>query len=259
MANALLNVESSKYSLKLDNFEGPLDLLCFLIDKNKMDIYDIKISDITDQYIEYLDEQEKLNMEIASEFLVMASTLLLLKSKRLLPKQVEDEAELTEEELIARILEYKRYKEITRVFRDRISEYSGRCYKQEESIILPKQVLEQTFSLEDDIVLRYRELINKVQDKVNEDAKNIDKIAIHEVFSVSDKIKEIFKQFIKKPKFIFNKLYSINKKSKAEVVTAFSGVLELSRRSEVLTEQEKLFGDIVVSKSKNYKGEIKED
>ena len=114
MANALLNVESSKYSLKLDNFEGPLDLLCFLIDKNKMDIYDIKISDITDQYIEYLDEQEKLNMEIASEFLVMASTLLLLKSKRLLPKQVEDEAELTEEELIARILEYKRYKEITR-------------------------------------------------------------------------------------------------------------------------------------------------
>jgi len=259
VANALLNVESSKYSLKLDNFEGPLDLLCFLIDKNKMDIYDIKISDITDQYIEYLDEQEKLNMEIASEFLVMASTLLLLKSKRLLPKQVEDEAELTEEELIARILEYKRYKEITRVFRDRISEYSGRCYKQEETIILPKQVLEQTFSLEDDIVLRYRELINKVQDKVNEDAKNIDKIAIHEVFSVSDKIKEIFKQFIKKPKFIFNKLYSINKKSKAEVVTAFSGVLELSRRSEVLTEQEKLFGDIVVSKSKNYKGEIKED
>lgn len=259
MANALLNVESSKYSLKLDNFEGPLDLLCFLIDKNKMDIYDIKISDITDQYIEYLDEQEKLNMEIASEFLVMASTLLLLKSKRLLPKQVEDEAELTEEELIARILEYKRYKEITKVFRERIADYSGRCYKQEETIVLPKQILEQTFSLEDDIVLRYRELINKVQDKVNEDAKNIDKIAIHEVFSVSDKIKEIFKQFIKKPKFIFNKLYSINKKSKAEVVTAFSGVLELSRRSEVLTEQEKLFGDIVVSKSKNYKGEIKED
>ena len=259
MANALLNVESSKYSLKLDNFEGPLDLLCFLIDKNKMDIYDIKISDITDQYIEYLDEQEKLNMEIASEFLVMASTLLLLKSKRLLPKQVEDEAELTEEELIARILEYKRYKEITKVFRERIADYSGRCYKQEETIVLPKQILEQTFSLEDDIVLRYRELINKVHDKVNEDAKNIDKIAIHEVFSVSDKIKEIFKQFIKKPKFIFNKIYSINKKSKAEVVTAFSGVLELSRRSEVLTEQEKLFGDIVVSKSKNYKGEIKED
>ena len=99
MAGSILNLESTKYALRLDNFEGPLDLLIFLIDKNKMNIYDIKISDITDQYIEYLNEQERLNLEIASEFLVMASTLILLKSKGLLPKEVDDEAELTEEEL----------------------------------------------------------------------------------------------------------------------------------------------------------------
>ena len=79
----LLTLETKKYLLKIDNFEGPLDLLCHLIDKNKMDIYDINLSEITDQYIEYLKKQEELNLEIASEFLVMASTLLYLKSKKL--------------------------------------------------------------------------------------------------------------------------------------------------------------------------------
>ena len=84
----VLTLETNKYAIKIDNFEGPLDLLCHLIDKNKMNIYDIKISDITDQYIDYINEMERLNLEIASEFLVMASTLILLKSKSLLPKQV---------------------------------------------------------------------------------------------------------------------------------------------------------------------------
>ena len=93
----ILTLETNKYAIKIDNFEGPLDLLCHLIDKNKLDIYDIKLNDITDQYIQYLKEMEKLNLEIASEFLVMASTLLYLKSKNLLPKQEEEEEEITEE------------------------------------------------------------------------------------------------------------------------------------------------------------------
>ena len=109
----ILTLETSKYKLKLENFEGPLDLLCHLIDKNKMDIYDINLSEITDQYIEYINQMEKMNLEITSEFLVMASTLLYIKSKNLLPNQVEDEKELTEEELLQRIIEYKKYKEIT--------------------------------------------------------------------------------------------------------------------------------------------------
>ena len=79
----ILTLETNKYAIKIENFEGPLDLLCHLIDKNKMDVCDIKISEITDQYIEYLNAMEKLNLEIASEFLVMASTLLYLKSKNL--------------------------------------------------------------------------------------------------------------------------------------------------------------------------------
>ena len=249
MAGAILNLESTKYALRLDNFEGPLDLLVYLIDKNKMNIYDIKISDITDQYIEYLREQEKLNLEIASEFLVMASTLILLKSKGLLPKEVDDEAELTEEELLQRIIEYKKYKEISKLFKTRLEEGSGRVYKFQEKIELPKQKLEQTFTMED-IVNRYKDLIERNENKKNENAANINKIAIHETFSVSDKVKEIFKELVKRPKFVFGKLFSLKEKPKAEVVTAFSGLLELSRRSKVETIQEELFGDITVEKAK---------
>ena len=94
MNNKVFTLETTKYAIQLENFEGPLDLLCHLIDKDKVDIYKVKISDIADQYIEYLNEMEKLNLEIASEFIVMASTLILIKSKGLLPKEADDEAEL---------------------------------------------------------------------------------------------------------------------------------------------------------------------
>ena len=110
----ILTLETNKYSIKLNNFEGPLDLLCHLIDKNKMDIYDINLSEITDQYIEFLNQMEQMNLEVTSEFLVMSSTLLYLKSKHLLPKVDEEEEEITEEELIRRIIEYKKDKEITK-------------------------------------------------------------------------------------------------------------------------------------------------
>lgn len=106
---SILALETKKYAIKIENFEGPLDLLCHLIEKNKMNIYDINLSEITEQYIEYLRQMESMDSEIASEFLVMASTLLFLKSKKLLPKQEEEEEELTEEELIRRIIEYKKF------------------------------------------------------------------------------------------------------------------------------------------------------
>ena len=149
MNNKILALESKKYELRLDNFEGPLDLLCYLIDKNKMDIYKVNISDIADQYIHYLKKHEELNLEIASEFLVMASTLLLVKSKGLLPKENEDEAEITEEELLRRILEYKKYKEISKQFKERILVFSKRLYKLPDKIELPKQELDKNFTKED--------------------------------------------------------------------------------------------------------------
>lgn len=245
----ILTLETQKYAIKIDNFEGPLDLLCHLIDKNKMNIYEIHLSEITDQYIEYLKEQERLNLEIASEFLVMASTLLYLKSKNLLPKQEDEEEEITEEELIRRIIEYKKFKEISKVFKENYLDYSRRYFKGQEEIPLPKQKLEKEY--EKDLIPKiYKLLVERNSVKLNQNAKNIEKIAITDNYTVASKVKEMFKVLIKEKRFVFNRLFSLKKHNRQEVVTAFSGLLELSRRSKVETSQEELFGDITVEKSK---------
>ncbi len=245
----VLTLETNKYNVKINNFEGPLDLLCHLIDKNKMDICDIKISEITDQYISYLNEMESLNLEIASEFLIMASTLLYLKSKTLLPNVVEDEKELTEEELLSRIIEYKKYKEITKKLKECLENNQNRVFKNPEIIELPKQKLEVNYSMEQ-IFNTYKELVEKNEQKINQNAKNIEKIAITDKYTVESKVKVMFKELIRKKRFIFNKLFSLKKCNNQEVVTAFTGLLELSRRSKVTTNQEELFGDILVEKAK---------
>ena len=246
---AMLTLETKKYAIKIDNFEGPLDLLCHLIDKNKMNIYDINISEITDQYIIYLKEQESLNLEIASEFLVMASTLLFLKSKKLLPKQEEEEEEITEEELIRRIIEYKKFKEISKVLKENYILYSNRYFKNQEQIDLPKRKLEKDYDKEL-IPKIYKGIVEINNEKVNQNAKNIEKIAITDNYTVASKVKEMFKVLVKQKRFIFNKMFSIKKHNRQEVVTAFSGLLELSRRSKVETVQEELFGDITVERAK---------
>ena len=244
----VLTLETKKYSIKTENFEGPLDLLCHLIDKNKMDIYDINLSQITDQYIDFIKQMEEMNLDVTSEFLVMSSTLLYLKSKHLLPKVEEDEEEITEEELIRRIVEYKKYKEITSKLKENFLQYSKRFYKNAEDIKLPMQRIEEEYTAEM-IPEIYKELLRRNTDKINENASNIEKIAITETYSVGDTVKEMYRALIKFKKFTFNKLFSIKKKNKTEVVTAFSGLLEMSRRDKVVTKQEELFGDIEVEKS----------
>lgn len=244
----ILTLETNKYNLKLENFEGPLDLLCHLIDKNKMDIYDINLNEITDQYIEYINKMERMNLEVTSEFLVMASTLLYIKSKNLLPNQVEDEKELTEEELLQRIIEYKKYKEITKVLKEMYQNNGKVFFKLPEQIELPKQKLEVEYKKEK-ISEIYSEVIEKNASRLNQNAKNIEKIAITEVYTVADKVKTMFRELLHHKKFVFNNLFSNKKCSRPEIVTAFTGLLELSRRSKVLTSQEELFGNIIVEKN----------
>ena len=228
---AILTLETKKYAIKTEKFEGPLDLLCHLIDKNKMDIYDINLSEITDQYISYLKEQEKLNLEIASEFLVMASTLLYLKSKKLLPKQEEEEEEITEEELIKRIIEYKKFKEISKKLKENYTSFSKRYFKNQENIKLPKQKIEKNYN-KNAIPDIYQKIWNKNKEKINLNAKNIEKIAITDNYTVASKVKEMFRVLVKQKRFVFNRLFSLKQHNKQEVVTAFSGLLELSRRNK---------------------------
>ena len=244
----ILTLETNKYAIKLDNFEGPLDLLCHLVDKNKMDINQIKISEITDQYIDYINKMQELNLDVTSEFILMASTLLFIKSKSLLPKQVEDEAELTEEELIHRIIEYKKYKEISKKLKELYQVYSKRFYKVPDKIELPARKLEQNYS-KDLIEQSYKNLVEKNKSKINKNAINIEKIAITETVTVTSKVKDIFKELIKKPRFIFSKLCSAKKYTRLETVTAFSGILELTRRNKIKAQQERNFGDIIVEKA----------
>ena len=214
-----------------------------------MNIYDINLTEITDQYIEYLNAMEEMNLEIASEFLIMASSLLYLKSKKLLPKQEDETEELTEEELIRRIIEYKKYKETIKKFKEQYENSGDRLYGVREEIQLPKQKLEKEYNKEI-IPELYKKLIERNEQKKNQNAKNIEKIAISESYSVGSKVKEMFKVLIRQKKFVFNKLFSIKEHNKQEVVTAFSGMLEMSRRSKVTTTQEEVFGDILVEKIK---------
>ncbi len=244
----ILTLETNKYAIKIENFEGPIDLLLHLIDKNKMNICDVKLSEITDQYIEYIKKMEEMNLEITSEFLLMASTLIYIKSKSILPKNVEEEEEISEEELLHRIIEYKKYKEITKNLRQMYEESDVRYYKAPENIKLPKQELKENQYSEENIVSVYKQLLERNTQKINENAKNIEKIAITDTYTVASKVKEMLKELIKKPKFVFNALFSLNKCEKEEVITAFSGLLELSRRNKVVTSQEEIFGDISVQK-----------
>lgn len=251
--NNVLKLETTKYAIKLENFEGPLDLLCYLIDKNKMDISEVKIADITEQYLEYINTaSEKLDLEIASEFLVMATALVLLKSKKLLPAVVEEEDELTEEELLQRIIEYKQYKEISKQLKEQYYENKKRFFKLPDKIELKEQKIEKTYEAKL-IYEAYKNAITKNTERINVNAKNIEKIAITETVSVASKVKEIFRELIRNSKFVFSKLFSLNQCSKMEIITAFSGVLELTRRNKVTAEQNELFGDIVIEKAKREK------
>ena len=244
--------QTLSYSIKIQNFEGPLDLLFHLIEKNKMDIYDIQITDIADQYMEYLNTMEELDLEIASEFLVMASTLLLLKSKLLLPeanKTGEDQEEL-KDDIVSRLLEYKRYKEFTVDLKDQEGYYSQIFYKPHEILkILPEKIVNKLYS-SDMIPAIYKEICERNMRKINPNRTNIEELLIREKVTIRSKIKEVIKTLIEKTKFMFSELFDINKNSKLEVAIGFMAILELAKVKRVKLEQKKPFGEITVNKVK---------
>lgn len=247
----ILERKEEKYLIKIDNFEGPFDLLCYLIDKNKMDIFNIKLDEVIEQYIEYMQKMEELDLEIASEFLVMAATLIYLKSKKLIPmlEPEEEEEELTEEELARRILEYKIYKDFSIALKDRWQEFSGRISKQPDNIKLPKQKIEKTYNKEI-IYVTYYNLVKRNDNLKNLNYENVSKLAEYEKVTVRSKAREIVKLLMKQPKFIFNKLFTKKQESKLDVVTSFLSLLELAKLKRITVEQKEQFGDIVIEKKK---------
>lgn len=245
-----------KYNVVIDNFQGPLDLLCFLITKNKMDVFDISLSEITDKYVEYLNDMKELNMEIATEFLVMASTLLYLKSKRLLPiVEPEEEIveEITEEQLMNRIIQYKLYKEKQQEFRQMYENNFGTFEKLPEKIKLKLNIdYTKLFNLSI-LKEKYFGVLKRKEDNINIQAKNIERMAVYDKTTVKSKIKQIVDIFKTKSVFVFNKIFNKNDNKNLDIVTAFLGILELSRLKNVTIEQKEMFGDITVKKINNKK------
>jgi segregation and condensation protein A len=229
---------STEYKLKLDNFEGPLDLLCHLIEKNKMNIYDISINEITEQYMEYIETMQQNSLEVTGDFLVMASNLLYIKSKILLPSNKDEKEEDPREELINQILEYKQIKEATIQMRKDNEVFSQMHYKEPEKLEFNKEMkLEQTYS-SDIIPSLFLKIAQMNLDKINHNAKDINRLIERDKVTVRSKIKEILKFLLKKKNMIFNKEFNIETRSKNEIVTAFLAMLELDKTDRFLSKEE---------------------
>lgn len=241
-------------SVKLNVFEGPLDLLLHLIDKNKIDIYDIPIVEITDQYMEYLHSMEKEDLGIMSEFLVMAATLLDIKCKMLLPKEVNEEGEEEDPraELVQKLLEYKMYKYMSYELRDREQEAELAMYK---FPTIPEEVAAYEPPVDLDELLAgitlgqlneiFRQAMHRSEDKVDPIRSKFKNIEREEV-SLPDKITFIRDYAREKKVFSFRKLLE-SQHSKMHVIVSFLAILELMKMGEIVIEQKELFDDIMVS------------
>jgi len=227
---------------KINEFEGPLDLLLHLIKESKMNIMDIEIEKITDQYMNYLDLQEKMNLEIASEYLVMASELIELKSKLLLPnpKNEEGEEEDPREELVNRLLEYQAYKEITKVLQDKENLRKEIYTKAPENI---RNYVEEDVSITTDVTLDdLVEAFKKYLERKKETKPLQTKITVNEV-SVSSRRHDIKNLLRTKKRVSFFELFPVV--SKEYVIATFLAVLEMAKSHELTITQDGTFDDII--------------
>lgn len=254
-------MKNTACTIKIKNFEGPFDLLFHLIEKNKMNIYDISIDEIADQYMEYLFAMQEMDLEIASEFLVMASTLLHIKSRALIPVKAKIDDEEKEEldpreELILKLIEYKKYKEFTSELKKREEEWNGAYFKGSEPIKFKWELPPLKLSSEK-LKEVYAQLLLKYRLRSNQDVdKKMTNILEHEKVSLSEKMKDIARCLINKAFIKFSDIFSIKNKSRPEVVTGFLAILELAKLKRVEIVQNKSFEEILIVK-KELKKEIK--
>lgn len=234
------------YVTKINEFKGPLDLLLHLIKKSNIDIYDISLSDITDQYLEYIHQMEELNLDIASEYLVMATELLEYKSRSLLPKKIEDdkEEEDPKEELIKRLVDYKKYKEITSEFK-KLEDIRSEIYTKTPSNIneYDEKVINNSELSVNDLISAFKKFIDR---KEYEKPLNT-KITTKEL-SVSDRIIKI--KEILKTKNEVNFIDLFDKLTKDYVVVTFLSILEMSKNKEIEIKQDNNFGNIIIKEVK---------
>lgn len=239
--------EEEKYLVRLDNFEGPLDLLLHLLESNKMDIYDIPIADITKQYLAYLDAAEEMNLEIASEFLVMAAHLISIKVKMLLPKppKAEEEAEDPREELTRRLLEYKFYKEASLELKDAAANMQNYGFKEIDIAGLSKN-----FSVDNPVANvpldALWQAFSKVLQHVEEEKPEL--VLSRESYEIEAMMDLITESLAKEPMVEFGAFFT-PPYSKRKVISVFLALLELYKMGALLIRQDENFGSLWLIKA----------
>ena len=239
--------------IKLSEFEGPLDLLLHLIDKNKIDIFDIPIVEITEQYMDYLHSMEEEDLGVMSEFMVMAATLLDIKCRMLLPKEVNEEGEEEDprEELVQKLLEYKLYKSLSYDLKDRMDSAAGHFFKEQQlpgEVLLYREPVDPQ-ELLDGLTLEklneiFKSVLRRREDKVDPIRSRFGKIEKEEV-SLSDKMLEMKAYAKKNRRFSYRSLLT-KQSSRTQMVVTFLSILELMKMGHIHVDQETLFGDIQV-------------
>ena len=236
------------YKIKLEIFEGPLDLLLYLVKKDHLNIYDIPIAQVTEQYLSYLELMRLLDLNIAGEFLVMAATLIQIKSKMLLPQPPEEPQEEQEDprlELSRRLEEYQRFKEIAQELRQ-MEEGQQQVFKR------PK-IEPQTFKGPEDKQVYFEASIFDLIDVFSKALKEAPRELFYEVvkdeFSIEEKIHHILHLLLDEPVIKLLDLFT-KAKNKFDIVATFLAILELIRLKEIIVRQKSLFGEIEVIRNK---------
>jgi segregation and condensation protein A len=238
-----------KYKIKLDIFEGPLDLLLYLVKRDHLNIYDIPIAQVTEQYLAYLELMRLLDLNIAGEFLVMAATLMQIKSRMLLPRdeagmQVDEESD-PREELVQRLLEYQRFKEIASELRQR--EQKQRQHFNRGNI--PSEVKQEPGEVYFEASIF--DLINAFTKALKEEVpRELFYEVIKDEFSIDQKIHDILHLLLNQEVLILAQLFS-QSKNKLEIIATFLAVLELIRLKEIIVRQKGLFGGIEIIRNLN--------
>lgn len=241
-------------SVKLEVFEGPLDLLLHLIDKNKVNIYDIPIVMITDQYLEYVNAMDTQDLNIISEFLLMAATLIDIKCKMLLPKTVSEETGEEEDprsELVERLLEYKKYRLIAMELKDMETDAEKNMYKiptipEEVALYAPPVDLRELLS---DITIQrldniFKQVMKRQADKIDPIRSKFGKIEKEEV-SLEEKINVLTEFASRHKSFNFRELLE-SQHSKMQIVVTFLAVLEMIKVGKITIEQNGTFDEIII-------------
>lgn len=238
------NDSEFKLTFKLENFSGPLDLLLTLIKKSKLDIEDIQISDLTEQYLDIMKDISKVDMEVASEFIEYAALLIEIKSKKLLPKIVDTEEDELDPEYILklRLREYQMFKEVNEKLGK--LESNDKFYKAPEKEANKFRIIIKDMELDKllDAFVGIMHRVNKIEK--SKESKEI----IKEIFTVEQKISSIKDTLISRSKLKFSELF-LDTSSRDEVITTFMALLELIKMQVIRVSQDDLFSDIQIEKT----------